>query len=259
MGNVPTGDLENARAALAGASKIVVLTGAGVSTASGIPDYRGPNGVWTLNPAAERDAHFDAYANEPLVREASWQRLLARAEHPPQPNPAHFSLARFEDTSRLSLLVTQNIDGLHLAGGSSPQLLVEIHGHLRSVRCLSCDARQATSDVLVRVARGETDPHCEALVEDRHCGGVLATTIVRFGEQPNLLDMHRSTQAARDCELLLCVGSTLSVYPVAGLVPVALDHGARVVIVNGAPTEYDEFALCVRGEITESLPALLGS
>jgi NAD-dependent deacetylase len=259
MGDMPTGDFESARAALAQALKIVVLTGAGVSTASGIPDYRGPNGVWTLNPAAERDAHFDAYANDPRVREASWQRLLARAAHPPEPNDAHVSLARFEDTNRLTLLVTQNIDGLHLAAGSLPELLIEIHGHLRSVRCLSCDARQATSEVLARVSTGETDPHCVAIVGDRPCGGVLATTIVRFGEQPNLLDMHRSTRAARDCDLLLCVGSTLSVYPVAGLVPMALDHGARVVIVNGAPTEYDDFALCVRGEITEVLPALLTS
>jgi NAD-dependent deacetylase len=215
--------------------------------------------VWTLNPAAERNAHFDAYVNEPQVREASWRRLLVRAAHPPQPNDAHFSLARFEDTHRLTLLVTQNIDGLHLAAGSSPDLLIEIHGHLRSVRCLSCDARQATSEVLARVSHGEVDPHCEAVVEGRPCGGVLATTIVRFGEQPDLLDMHRSTRAARDCDLLLCVGSTLSVYPVAGLVPIALDRGARVVIINGAPTEFDEFSLCVRGEITETLPALLGS
>ena len=237
----------------------MVLTGAGVSTASGIPDYRGPHGVWTLEPAAERNAHFDAYVGDPLVREASWRRLLARAEHSPQPNAAHFALAHFEDTGRLSVLVTQNVDGLHLAAGTSPDVLIEIHGHLRAVRCLSCDARQATGDVLARVAAGEADPRCEAVVEGRPCGGVLATTIVRFGEQPDPLGMHRAKRAARDCDLLLCVGSTLSVYPVAGLVPTALDVGARVLIVNDAPTDYDASALCLRGDISAILPALLSA
>jgi NAD-dependent deacetylase len=257
MGDVPTGDLTTARAQLARASRVLVLTGAGVSTASGIPDYRGPSGVWTLNPAAERASYIDVYASDPEVREASWQRLRARAEQPPQPNAAHYSLARFERIGRLSLLVTQNIDGLHLAAGTSPQRLIEIHGHVRNVRCLTCDARLATGEVIARVAAGESDPHCEAVVDGRTCHGVLATTIVRFGEQPDPLDMHRAKRAARECDVLLCVGTTLSVYPAAGLVPLARDFGARLVIVNEAPTDFDPVALCLRGDITEVLPALL--
>jgi NAD-dependent deacetylase len=257
VGGVPTADLETARLALARASRVLVLTGAGVSTASGIPDYRGARGVWTLDPAAERASNADVYARDPEVREASWRSLMSHAERPPQPNAAHRSLARFERTGRFSLLVTQNIDGLHLAAGSSPECLIEIHGHVRAVRCLACDARQATGDVLARVAAGEADPRCEAVVEGRSCGGVLATTIVRFGEQPDWLDMRRAKRAARECDLLLCVGSTLSVNPAARLVPMAQDYGARVVIVNDAPTGYDSSALCLRGDITEVLPTLL--
>lgn len=257
MGDVPIADLESARDELWGAARVLVLTGAGVSTASGIPDYRGPSGVWTLNPAAERASHADVYASDPEVREASWQRLLFRSEHPPQPNAAHRSLAHFERSGRLSLLVTQNIDGLHLAAGTSPELLIEIHGHVRAVRCLACDARQPTGVVLARVAAGEHDPHCEAVIEGRVCDGVLATTIVRFGEQPDRLEWHRAKRAAGECDLILCVGTTLAVYPAAGLVPMALESGARLVIVNDAPTEYDASALCLRGDITEVLPALL--
>lgn len=254
---MPVGDLASAQDALDDVSSVVVLTGAGVSTASGIPDYRGPRGVWTLDPRAERDSFADVYARDPAVRELSWRRLLTRAQHPPRPNAAHFCLARFEATGRLSLLVTQNIDGLHLVAGSSPERLVEAHGHVRCVRCLACEGRQATSVVLERVAAGEPDPHCEASIGGHACGGVLATTIVRFGDPLDPAEMDRAARAARRCDAMLCVGSTLSVYPVAGLVATALEHGARVVIVNDAPTDYDASALCLRGDITEVLPALL--
>jgi NAD-dependent deacetylase len=257
MTDVPIGDLEAARVALQHATRVTVLTGAGISTASGIPDYRGSQGVWTLNPAAERASHIDVYSTDSDVREASWGRLLARAENPPQPNDAHRSLASFERTGRLNVLVTQNIDGLHLAAGTTPERLIEIHGHVRAVRCLVCGARQVTGDVLARVAAGEADPRCEALVLGHVCGGVLATTIVRFGEQPDPLEMHRATRAARECDVLMCVGTTLTVYPVAGLVRMALDFDARLVIVNNAPTPWDDDALCLRGDITEVLPALL--
>lgn len=257
MTSVPTTDLETARAMLKRAQRVTVLTGAGISTASGIPDYRGPQGVWTLNPAAERASHIDVYSTDTEVREASWNRLLTRAEHPPQPNEAHRSLARFERTGRLSVLVTQNIDGLHLAAGTSPESLIEIHGNVRAVRCLTCGARQPTGEVLARVAAGEPDPPCEAIVEGHVCGGVLATTIVRFGEQPDQLEMHRAKRAARECDVLTCVGTTLSVYPVAGLARMALDFDAQLLIVNDAPTPWDDNALCLRGDITEVLPAIL--
>ncbi|MGD0055223.1 MAG: Sir2 family NAD-dependent protein deacetylase [Acidimicrobiales bacterium] len=254
-----TGDLESARVALGRSSRVLVLTGAGISTASGIPDYRGPSGVWTLDPAAEQASRAEVYARDAVVREASWRRLLARAKDPPQPNAAHRSLARFERTRRLRLLVTQNIDGLHLAAGSSPEVVVEIHGHVRSVRCLACGARRPTPEVLARVQAGEVDPRCESVEQKRRCGGVLATTIVRFGDQPDPLELHRAKRAARECDLMLCVGSTLAVNPVARLVPTALDYDAFLIIVNDGPTDYDARALCLRGDITTVLPELLGS
>jgi NAD-dependent deacetylase len=257
MSGVPITDLKTARATLKRASRVMVLTGAGISTASGIPDYRGSQGVWTLNPAAERASHIEVYSTDPEVREASWGRLLVRAENPPQPNEAHRTLARFEGTGRLSVLVTQNIDGLHLAAGTSPGSLIEIHGNVREVRCLTCGARQPTDEVLGRVASGEADPRCQAIMGGRLCGGVLATTIVRFGEQPDPIELHRAKRAARECDILMCVGTTLSVYPVAGLAPIVLDFDGQLLIVNDAPTPYDDSALCVRGDITEVLPTML--
>jgi len=254
---MPKGDVLAARSELATASRVMVITGAGISTASGIPDYRGPRGVWTTNPAAERASRADAYASDPSIREEYWQRLLERSAHPPRPNEAHYSLARFERTRRLSLIVTQNIDGLHLEAGTSFDRLIEVHGHVRTVRCLTCDHHQPTSFVLSRVADGETDPHCEEAVSGVTCEGVLSTTIVRFGDQPDPLEMHHAKRGVRESDLLLCVGSTLAVVPVAMLVPSALDRDIRVIIVNDAPTEYDESALCVRGDITDVLPAIL--
>ncbi|MGA2968327.1 MAG: Sir2 family NAD-dependent protein deacetylase [Acidimicrobiales bacterium] len=258
MSDVAIGQLKTARASLRRAQRVIVLTGAGISTASGIPDYRGPQGVWTRNPAAERASHIDVYSSDPEVREASWSRLLMRAEDPPQPNEAHRSLARFGVTGWLGVLVTQNIDGLHLAAGTPPERLIEIHGHVRAVRCLTCSARQPTGDVLARVAAGDADPRCDVIVDGRLCGGVLATTIVRFGEQPDPLEMHRAKRAARESDLMMCVGTTLTVYPVAGLVQMALDYDAQLIIVNDAPTPYDDRAICVRGDITEVLPTMLG-
>lgn len=256
---MPTGDATAARSEVAVSSRVMVITGAGISTASGIPDYRGPSGVWTTNPAAERASHADAYANDHQIREEYWRRLLERSANPPKPNEAHYSLARFERSRRLSLIVTQNIDGLHLVAGTSFDRLIEVHGHVRTVRCLVCDNRQPTSLVLSRVANGDADPHCEVEVSGSACGGVLTTTIVRFGDQPDPLEMHRAKRAVRECDLLLCVGSTLAVVPVAMLVPLALDYDVRVIIVNDAATTYDESALCVRGDITDVLPEILAT
>lgn len=257
MVDVSIEEVEDARTALARASRVVALTGAGISTASGIPDFRGPHGVWTLNPAAERASYADVYASTTAVREASWRALLAKAANPPRPNEAHASLVRFESTGRLSLVITQNIDGLHLEAGTSVENLIEIHGHTRDVRCLQCDTRRPTSAALKRAADGEEDPRCDEIIKGGPCGGILATTIVRFGEEPDRHAWRRAEQAVKTADLLLCVGSTLAVYPVAGLVPLALRYGARVIIVNDSPTEYDRSALCVRGDITEVLPALL--
>ena len=250
---------DEARRLVAASSSVVVLTGAGVSTASGIPDFRGPRGVWTTNPAAERLSNIDAFTSSADVRIGAWQRALALFDNPPQPNAAHRALASFEHTGKLTALVTQNIDGLHLAAGSNPLLVIEVHGHPRATRCLTCGAETPTSAILERVRAGDIDPHCGETVGGVICDGLLKTTVVSFGQPLPDHDFARAEYLAKTCDLLLCVGSTLAVHPVSGLVPKALSRGARLVIVNAEPTAFDADAdVVVRDDIPTVLGPLLG-
>ncbi len=241
------------------ASTVVVLTGAGVSTASGIPDFRGPEGVWTKNPAAERLSNIDAFMGSAEVRVAAWRRALDQASRAFEPNPAHRALAAFEATGKLTALVTQNIDGLHLAAGSSADLVVEVHGNTRITRCLRCGAESPTSVVRQRVIGGDVDPHCTVLVDGEACDGLLKTAVVSFGQPLPTQQFAWAELRAKTCDLLICVGSTLMVHPVAGLVPKAVSRGAKLVIVNGEPTPYDDEAdVVLRGDIPTILPSALG-
>jgi NAD-dependent deacetylase len=251
--------LEAAHGIVEASSNVVVLTGAGVSTASGIPDFRGPEGVWTKNPGAERLSNIDAFTASSEVRQAVWQRLLLRRDVVFEPNPAHRALVLFERTGKLKALITQNIDGLHVAAGSDPELVIEVHGNSRLSRCLRCGAEVPTSEVLDRVAAGDLDPHCRVTVGDVVCDGLLKTAVVSFGQSLPAHDFARAEILAKKCQLLICVGSTLEVRPVAGLVPKALDRGARLVIVNADPTPFDDDAdAVVRGDIPTVLGPLLG-
>jgi NAD-dependent deacetylase len=214
----------------------VVLTGAGVSTDSGIPDFRGPNGIWTREPSAERLSNIGYYIADPAVRRESWRR---RVDHPAweaRPNDAHRALAAMEAAGRLHLLVTQNIDGLHLAAGSSPDRVVEIHGSIRDSLCLGCGDRRPMAEALDRVRGGEPDPACLA------CGGILKSATVSFGQNLDPALLARAEEAAAGCDLFLAAGTSLSVYPVAKLPELALAFGARLVIVNAEPTHLDERA-----------------
>jgi NAD-dependent deacetylase len=240
-------------------SNVVVLTGAGVSTASGIPDFRGPDGVWTKNPAAERLSNIEVFISSSEVREAAWHHLLLRRGTVVEPNRAHAALVAFESTGALKALITQNIDGLHVAAGSDPEIVIEIHGNTRTTRCLRCGAETPTDSVLERVAAGELDPHCHVLAETEECGGLLKTSVVSFGQPLPEAAFARAEYLATNCEVLICIGSTLMVHPVAGLVPRAVDYGAKLVIVNAEPTPFDTDAdALVRGDITEVLGPLLG-
>lgn len=245
--------LQPARDLLAGAARIVVLTGAGISTDSGLQDFRGPNGLWTKDPAAERRSHIDHYLADPEIRRQAW---AARAHAEPQrlePNPGHRALVDLEATGRVDLLITQNVDGLHHAAGSDPGRIVEVHGTSREVTCLSCGERAPMERALERVRAGEEDPPC------RTCGGILKSATISFGQSLVARDLMRAELAARSCDLLLAVGTTLTVHPIAGVVPVAASTGAKVVIVNGEPTAMDDLAdVVVRGSISEVLPALVG-
>jgi len=251
--------LNDARRLVEGSTDVVVITGAGVSTASGIPDFRGPEGVWTKNPGAERLSNIDAFTSSSEVREAAWHRLLLRRDIEVKPNRAHRALVAFESTGKLKALVTQNIDGLHVAAGSDPNLVIEVHGNTRTTRCLRCGDETPTETILDRVASGELDPHCHAIVESLECDGLLKTAVVSFGQPLPAADFARAEYRAKTCDLLLCIGSTLTVHPVAGLVPNAVGRGARLVIINAEPTPYDDDAdVIVRGDIPTVLEDVLG-
>lgn len=244
--------LTRARELVASADRIMVLTGAGISTDSGIPDFRGPQGVWTKNPKAEKMATLQHYMADPEVRELSWQSKLESAFEAREPNDGHGALVDLERSGRLDTLITQNVDGLHHKAGSSEEKIVEIHGTIREVTCMECDDRGPMAPTLERVREGEADPGC------LKCGGILKSATISFGQGLVAHDLQRSEQAALGCDLALAVGSTLSVYPIANVIPVAKQAGANVVIVNGDATEMDALAdVVLRGGISDILPRLV--
>ena len=239
------------RAWIAGARRVVVLTGAGISTDSGIPDFRGPQGVWTRNPKAEKLSDIRHYMSDPEVRRLSWQ---GRLEHPvwnARPNAGHLALVALERRGKLHALITQNIDELHQVAGHAPEMVIEVHGTLRKVVCMSCGEHAPMERALARVRAGEADPPC------RSCGGILKSATVSFGQPlvPEVID--RAMRAAAEADLFLSVGTSLQVYPIAGAVPVAKRAGAKLVIVNAEPTPFDGIADAVFNDsIGEVLPRL---
>lgn len=234
------------------ARRIVALTGAGISTDSGIPDFRGPQGVWTKNPEAEKLATIQHYVADPEIRKRVWRERLNSPAWTARPNPGHLALVTLERRGVLDTLITQNVDGLHLLAGSSPERVIEIHGRLREVVCLDCGERAPMERALARVRAGEEDPPC------RSCGGILKAATISFGQALVPEDLARAQAAAARCDLMLAVGTTLSVWPIAGVVPIAREAGARVIIVNAGPTAMDSLADAVlRGPISEILPALV--
>src|SRR5437763_10792600 len=203
------------------AGRVVVLTGAGISTDSGIPDFRVPQGVWTKNPEAEKQATIQHYVADKDVRKRAWQSRLETFGRRAQPNAGHQALVALERRGKLDTLITQNVDGLHQAAGSTPARVVEVHGTTREVVCLACGERAPMERALARVRAGEDDPPC------RTCGGILKSATISFGQQlyPDVL--RRAEQAALACDLFLAFGTTLTVHPAAGLLPIAASRGAR--------------------------------
>jgi NAD-dependent deacetylase len=252
-GDVDETTLEEARSLIAEAERVVVLTGAGISTDSGIPDFRGPQGLWTKDPGAEKLSTIDHYVSDTAVRAKAWQRRLETLATTYEPNAGHRALVRLEQRGALDTLITQNVDGLHLAAGTSREKLVEIHGTTRDVMCLDCDDRAPIEVALDRVRAGEPDPPC------RSCGGILKAATISFGQGLVADDLRRADAAARRADVMLAVGSTLGVYPIANVVPLAKAHGAPVVIVNGGPTEMDDLAdVRLGGSISHVLPTIVG-
>jgi NAD-dependent protein deacetylase/lipoamidase len=230
---------------------VVALTGAGISTESGIADFRGPQGLWTKNPEAEKMATLDHYMSDPVVRRRSWRNRVEGSYFDAEPNAAHHALVDLERKGVLHALVTQNVDGLHLAAGTEPEMLVEIHGTVHDVKCMSCSWRGPMQPTLDRVRAGEDDPAC------LDCGGILKSATISFGENLVVDDLERSQFWASHADVFLALGTSLGVYPAAALPEIALRAGSRLVIVNEQETPFDVVAdAVIRGRLGQVLPAL---
>ncbi|HET9657859.1 MAG TPA: Sir2 family NAD-dependent protein deacetylase [Kineosporiaceae bacterium] len=233
------------------ASAVTVLTGAGISTESGIPDFRGPQGLWTRDPGLRQMSDLQAYLADPLLRARVWRNRREHAAWSAEPNEGHRALVDLERAGRLLALVTQNIDGLHQRAGNCQQRVIELHGTLREVECLSCRRRRPTAEILDRVDAGEADPPCTA------CGGILKTAAVSFGQALDPAVLAAARDAVVEADLFVAAGTSLTVQPAASLAGLAADHGTRLVILNAEPTPYDELAGAVlRRPLVRLLPLL---
>lgn len=231
---------------------VAVLTGAGISTDSGIPDYRGPQGLWQRDPGAQDLVTIGPYLADPDVRRRSWLMRREVGAAAAEPNAGHLALVELERSGVPVRVLTQNVDGLHRRSGLPERKVLELHGTAQRVQCVRCKARSGMDEALARVAAGEPDPACLA------CGGVLKPCTVMFGEALDERVLDQADAVAQACDLFVAVGTLLQVYPAAGLVQVALDRGARLVIVNAEPTPYDAVAHeVIREPISTALPALV--
>ncbi|WP_371680166.1 NAD-dependent deacetylase [Streptomyces sp. NBC_01276] len=231
---------------------VAVFSGAGMSTDSGIPDYRGPQGLWRREPDAEKLVTYEYYMADPEIRRRSW---LMRAEvwaSAPRPNAAHLAVAELERGGTPVRVVTQNVDGLHQLAGMPARKVFELHGSARSVVCTGCGARTGLEEALARVSAGEPDPACLT------CGGILKTATVMFGERLDPEVLAQAVAVAKGCRVFIAVGTTLQVQPAASLAGMAAEAGARLIIVNAEETPYDALAdEIVREPIGTALPSLL--
>jgi NAD-dependent deacetylase len=232
---------------------VAILSGAGISTDSGIPDYRGPNGLWRRDPEAEKLVTYEYYMGDPEIRRRSWQLRRKNRALQAEPNAGHRAVAELERSGVPVRVITQNVDGLHQIAGLPARKVLELHGSARSVLCTKCAARGPMEDALARVEAGEADPPC------LECGGILKSATVMFGERLDPSVLGEAVAITKACQVFIAVGTSLQVQPAAGLAGIAAAHGARLVIVNAEPTPYDELAdEIVREPIGTALPALLG-
>ncbi|WP_405923488.1 SIR2 family NAD-dependent protein deacylase [Streptomyces sp. NBC_00035] len=233
---------------------VAILSGAGVSTDSGIPDYRGPNGLWRTDPEAEKLVTYEYYMGDPEIRRRAWLMRRQSGALRAEPNAAHRAVAELERAGVPVRVLTQNVDGLHQLAGMPARKVLELHGSARSVVCTGCHARGPMDEVLARVDAGEDDPACLT------CGGILKPATVMFGERLDPVVLGEAAAITKACQIFIAVGSSLQVQPAAGLTGVAADHGARLIIVNAEPTPYDEIAdEVVREPIGTALPRLVHS
>ncbi|MEV5439894.1 NAD-dependent deacylase [Streptomyces sp. NPDC052682] len=231
---------------------VALLSGAGISTDSGIPDYRGPNGLWRRDPEAEKLVTYAYYMSDPEIRRRSWRMRRDSGALGAEPNAAHRAVAELERSGVPVRVITQNVDGLHQRAGMPARKVLELHGTAHGVVCTKCHARSSMEEALARVEAGEEDPPC------LRCGGILKSATVMFGERLDPEVLGQALAVSKACQVFVAVGTSLQVQPAAGLAGVAADHGARLIIVNAEPTPYDDRAdEVVRDPIGTALPALL--
>ncbi len=237
-------------AVLADAERVVAFTGAGISTESGIPDFRSPGGIWNRYKPID----YQTFLSSDDGKREYWRRgrntyaVIREA----RPNPAHLALAELERLGKLELLITQNIDGLHTVAGSSPEQTIELHGTAHRVYCMSCGATESRDAIAARLDAGEAIPACRA------CGGTLRAATVAFGEPLPREPLRRAIEAARRCDLFLIIGSSLVVNPAAQLPQIAAESGAYIAILNQTPTPLDGLAqLVVRGAAGEVMARVM--
>lgn len=249
-----TEGIEAAVKALAGADKILVFSGAGLSTESGIPDFRGPKGLWTrVDPD---DFTIDRYRTNRELRVRSWRMhvdgQLWGARSAVEPNSGHKAIVKLRDHGRLAGVVTQNVDGLHLASGLGDDMVAELHGNVRNSHCMTCESRWPTETVLSWVESGVDDPRCP------DCGGLVKTDTVMFGEMLPEDQVRLAGLFLAISDAVLVVGSTVSVWPAADVVERAAQQGKPIVIVNRGETEADGLAVVrIDDAIGETLPGIV--
>jgi len=217
-------------------SRIVVFTGAGISTESGIPDFRGPEGLWTKYDPS--DFTYQKFVTDPAARKRIWSMrdLVGFSWRDFEPNAAHYAVAELERLGKLDCVITQNVDGLHQKAGSSDDIVIQLHGNMQWVKCLTCGARHPFEEVESWLQRGVEDPSCV------QCGGILKPEGVFFGEAMPMRETMEAERRSRACDLCIVVGSSLVVYPAALMPQYALAAGAKVVIINEGETELDHAA-----------------
>ena len=229
-------EIEHLAQLILDAPRIVVLTGAGTSTESGISDFRSPGGVWDrYNP---NDLNFQSFLRSEESRKIYWQ-FHREFYHPmklSEPNETHIALAELERMGKLDRIITQNVDNLHQRAGSSPEKIIEIHGTACTVKCLECGAKYDSEKIEKRLERGEEVPRCD------HCGGLLKPATISFGQAMPEQETRESFEVAGTCDLFIVLGSSLVVHPAASLPSEAINNGAKLAIVNLTGTPYDHYA-----------------
>ena len=242
--------LQDAAELMKQAQRIVALTGAGISTESGIPDFRSPGSIWQQQPTVS----YQDFIIKPEARQQYWQtrRNLSAQVLTARPNAAHLALADLERKKRLLGIVTQNFDGLHQDAGNNPKHIVELHGTSRAAACTHCGQRSSIQELQQRIDAGEIDPLCP------NCGGFLKAATILFGQRVPEAELSRARELALTCDLFLVVGSSLKVTPAATLPRLALKNDVPLIIVNLQPTPLDDYAdVVIHEKAGDVLPPLV--